>query len=520
MTGHSRRRPPGSPRASKIALPIVAAVAIVAPLAWLWQDSRVPSEYSVMNMGYPDYGVEAMTDPDGGGHGGHMQGEMPGHVPGHEMATPRLVTDMVADPTRAADVRVDLVTRQQMLIVGGRSLPGFTVNGTSPGPEIRARQGQLVEVHLRNESVADGVTLHWHGVDVPNAMDGVAGVTQDAVPVGGEFTYRFIANQAGSYWYHSHQVSNPQVAGGLLGSLVVLPRNGIAQQVDVTAVAHTYGGMRTINSKAEDLRVPAKPGQRVRVRVSNTDNGPMKIWTSGPYRLLATDGTDVHQPSEVSDRSVTLTAGGRADLAVTVPMRAEPVEGRTVRVQLSKATAVIIGPPGADAPAPPQPTAELDLLAYGSPAPLGFDPGHPTRRFEYRIGRRPGFVKGRPGVWWSMNGRLFPHVPMYVVREGDVVVVHIENHSGEVHPMHLHGHHEVVLARNGVPATGSPWWVDSLNVLPAETYDIAFVANNPGIWMDHCHNLKHAAQGMIAHLMYEGFDTPYRIAGPADNQPE
>ena len=57
-------------------------------------------------------------------------------------------------------------------------------------------------------------------------------------------------------------------------------------------------------------------------------------------------------------------------------------------------------------------------------------------------------------------------------------------------------------------ATGSPWWVDSLNVLANETYDVAFVANNPGIWMDHCHNLKHAAQGMIAHLMYEGFDTP------------
>ena len=378
----------------------------------------------------------------------------------------------------------------------------------------------MIEVHLHNESVADGVTLHWHGVDVPNAMDGVAGVTQDAVPVGGEFTYRFVADQAGSFWYHSHQVSNPQVAGGLLGSLVVLPKSGISQQVDVTAVAHTYGGVRTINGIAGDLRVPAKPGQLVRVRVANTDNGPMKVWSSGPYRLLAVDGTDVHRPTEVSDQSVTLTAGGRADLEVQVPMRPEPVEGRAVRVQLSKATAVVIGPRGTDAPVPPQPAAELDLLAYGSPAPLGFDPAHPTRQFEYRIGRRPGFVKGRPGVWWSINGRLFPNVPMYVVRQGDVVAMHIANHSGEVHPMHLHGHNVVVLARNGVAASGSPWWVDSLNVLPGETYDIAFVANNPGIWMDHCHNLKHAAQGMVAHLMYEGFDTPYRIAGPADNQPE
>ena len=123
-------------------------------------------------------------------------------------------------------------------------------------------------------------------------------------------------------------------------------------------------------------------------------------------------------------------------------------------------------------------------------------------------------------MWWSINGRLFPHVPMYVVREGDVVVMHIDNHSGEVHPMHLHGHHEVVLARNGVAATGSPWWVDSLNVLPNESYDIAFVANNPGIWMDHCHNLDHAAEGLVTHLTYLGVTTPYRLGGRTGNRPE
>ncbi len=86
--------------------------------------------------------------------------------------------------------------------------------------------------------------------------------------------------------------------------------------------------------------------------------------------------------------------------------------------------------------------------------------------------------------------------------------------------MHLHGHRGVVLARNGVAATGSPWWFDTLNVADRETYDIAFVADNPGIWMDHCHNLEHAEDGMVAHLMYSGVDTPYRIGGPAGNQPE
>ena len=92
----------------------MATVAIVAPLAWLWQASRVPAAYSVMDMGYPDYGVGAMSDPGVGGHGGHMQGQMPDH---HMAAAPRLVTDLIADPARPADVRVDLVTRQQMLSV-------------------------------------------------------------------------------------------------------------------------------------------------------------------------------------------------------------------------------------------------------------------------------------------------------------------------------------------------------------------------------------------------------------------
>jgi FtsP/CotA-like multicopper oxidase with cupredoxin domain len=129
-------------------------------------------------------------------------------------------------------------------------------------------------------------------------------------------------------------------------------------------------------------------------------------------------------------------------------------------------------------------------------------------------------VRGTPGLWWSINGHLYPDVPMYVVREGDIVIMHIDNHSGQLHPMHLHGHHAVVLSRNGVAASGSPWWIDSLNVLEGETYDIAFLADNPGIWLDHCHHLKHAAQGMVAHLMYEGVSTPYKVGGTANNRPE
>ena len=362
----------------------------------------------------------------------------------------------------------------------------------------------------------EGVALHWHGIDVPNAMDGVAGVTQDAVVVGGEFRYRFVVDRVGTYWYHSHQLSHEQVIGGLLGALVVQPKQGaIPTGVEVLAVAHTYGGVKTLNGQPGDQRVAAKPGQSVRVRVINTDNGPIEVWPSGEYRALAIDGTDVHEPGVVRDYSVTVTAGGRVDLGLTMP-----ADGSPLRVQVSKGTAVILGT--GDLPPPPQPVAPLNLLAYGTPLPegLGFDPNRPDRTFEYSIGRRPGFVRGWPGLWWTINGHTFPNVPMYVVREGDVVRMHIDDNSGEVHPMHLHGHHAVVLAHNGVPATGSPWWVDSLNVRDGESYDIAFVADNPGVWMDHCHNLEHAADGMVAHLMYEGVTTPYTIGRGTPNHPE
>ncbi|MET1006145.1 MAG: multicopper oxidase domain-containing protein, partial [Propionibacteriaceae bacterium] len=327
------------------------------------------------------------------------------------------------------------------------------------------------------------------------------------------FTYRFVAERAGSFWYHSHQVADPQVRGGLFGGLVILPESQLSGPHDVLALAHTYGAVRTINGRDGALTVPARPGDTVRIRVVNTDNAPMPLWSDAPYRVVAVDGTDVHEPPIVNDQGLLLTAGGRFDVVITVPASG------SARLQLSRSTAVIVGAGDAGA-VPAQPSSTLDLLTYGTPAPVGFDPATASRQFDYRIGRRPGFVKGRPGMFWSINGHLYPNVPMYVVREGEVVTMHVENVSGQVHPMHLHGHRAVVLARNGVAATGSPWWIDSLNVEDGDAYDIAFRADNPGLWMDHCHNLEHAADGMVAHLMYEGWDTPFRIGGASDNQPE
>ena len=495
----------------KLLAACLATLAILAPLVYFWQASLMPSEYSVATMGYMDYG---------GGPRGRTMSPAVGHEPGHGMhGTSRTVSvaDLTANPAQEPDVTVNLVARQQTFrLASGQQVDGYTINGQSPGPLIKVTQGQLLEVHLRNASVPDGITLHWHGVDVPNAEDGVAGVTQNAVPQGQTFTYRFVVPDAGTYWYHSHQVSHDQVIGGLLGPLVVLPRHPDPSVVDVPAVSHTYDGTQTLNGYAGAVPVVARPGQAVRVRVIDTDNGPLSIWSDAPYQLVAIDGTDLRGPTPVSDKSVVIGAGGRADVEVTAPR-----DGSAVRVQVGASTAFVIGPNGATRPRPvPEPRRQLDLLHYGTPAPLGFDPTKPDRRFDYSVGRRPGFFNGKPGLWWSINGHMFPNIPMSVVREGDVVRVHIDNHSGDVHPLHLHGHHAVVLDRNGEKSTGSPWWFDTLNAENGDSYDIAFVADNPGIWMDHCHNLKHAAQGLISHLMYEGVTEPYRVGGDSRNEPE
>ena len=491
----------------------LATLAIVLPLGWMWNASRMPGTYSVMDMGYLDYGGGPRPTQDGSaGHGaGHGMSEMPRGSGG--AAGMVSVAELTTDPDRPADVRVDLVARQETVTLpSGRKLDGFTLNGQSPGPLLEVRQGQLVEVHLANESVPDGITLHWHGVDVPNAEDGVAGVTQNAVRPGEEHVYRWVAEDPGTYWYHSHQVSHVQVQRGLFGPLVVQPAQRPRGR-DVLAVSHMYAGVHTLNGQEGDVPVDARPGERVRVRVVNTDNGPTTVWSSTAYRLVSVDARDVHEPGTVEDRSLTVTAGGRADLELVVPRGG-------ARVQVGAGEALVLGPPGVDVPPVPQPEAELDLLHYGTPAPLGFDPAIADRSFGYSIGRRPGFVDGRPGLWWTVNGHLFPDMPMFVVREGDVVRVRIENHSGEVHPMHLHGHHAVALSRDGEPATGSPWWFDSLNVRDGETYEVAFLVDNPGVWMDHCHNLEHAAEGLVTHLMYEGVTEPYVVGGEHGNEPE
>jgi FtsP/CotA-like multicopper oxidase with cupredoxin domain len=145
---------------SVLALLLVMAVAWIG---WLWNDSRLPDTYSVMEFGVADFG---------GGNAPASAGQALHHVAGGVS-----VADL-RGPTGTPDERFTLTAESATVrLASGRTIDALTFDGQVPGPELHVREGDLVQVTLVNRDIAGGVTIHWHGVDVPNADDGVAGVT-------------------------------------------------------------------------------------------------------------------------------------------------------------------------------------------------------------------------------------------------------------------------------------------------------------------------------------------------------
>lgn len=473
----------------------VVLVVLLGWIGWLWYESRLPDTYGVMEYGSHDYGGRPV--PAGGHHSGIS------------------VADLRGPRAGAVDAKFMLTARTATIrLASGRGVEALTFDGMSPGPELRVRSGDLVEVTLINEDIPQGVTIHWHGVDVPNAEDGVAGVTQNAVLRGQRYVYRFRAEQVGTFWYHSHQVSSKEVRRGLFGAFVIEPAQS-TYNLDLVLAAHTFDGVATLNANDGFQSRRVSPGTRVRIRLLNTDGTPRRFTIQGTqFLVLALDGADLNEPSPIENETLEVAAGGRVDIAFTVPRAPIWISLAETEVGLA------LNAGGATRPII-EPTAEFDPAGYGEPAKTPVDATSPfDRRFELTIGRRPGFLDGRPGLQWTINGGIFPHVPVFVVEEGDLVHVTIANDTDAVHPMHLHGHHLLVLSRDGVAVSGSPWWADTLNVEAGERYEVAFRADNPGIWMDHCHNLRHAADGLTMHVMYAGVTTPFKIGDTTNNEPE
>lgn len=455
----------------------------------------------------------------------------------------------------------------------------MTYNGTVPGTEIRVTEGDRLRVKLVNK-LDEPVSIHWHGVPLTNEMDGIPGVTQNAVTPGNAFTYDFVVKVPGTYWYHSHQNGVNQVDKGLYGAIIIEPKQpevkterdyalildesipptndggGMAGMdmsgskdsgqggmggMDMSGSKSSgQGGMEmsnmseeqmmamyslyTINGKLapETQTLAVKKGEKVRLRLINAGYMTHKIHLHGAsFQVVATDGQPINQPALLTDTLVPVGAGERYDLVFTADGNgALYLESHDDNKEAAMGMKTAFAYEDGSNPVDLMNTMEeqtslpmLDLASYGQQAPSALSLATAyDKRYDMKL--------GVDGMKFTINGKAFPDTEPYMVKKGDKVYMKITNPTKYVHPMHLHGHFYQVLSKNGKPVEGSPIMKDTLNVLPGEEYEIAFVADNPGNWMFHCHDLHHASAGMMTEVKYEGYQPLFTPDPNVKNQPE
>lgn len=223
----------------------------------------------------------------------------------------------------------------QWPILDGTTVTAFTYNGTVPGPMIRVTEGDQVRILVKNE-LPDATTVHWHGIEVPNAMDGVPGVTQDPIQPGETFTYEFTAKPAGTFMYHSHFEGDIQVSAGLYAPFIIDPAVPEAnppavdktlmvsewlQRDGQTFAAMPMSGMEpnffTLNGKAfpatEEITV--KKGEHIRLRLIGIGQFVHPMHLHGvPFKIVATDGHPVPKAAQLTKDTVSVAPGERYDI--------------------------------------------------------------------------------------------------------------------------------------------------------------------------------------------------------------
>jgi FtsP/CotA-like multicopper oxidase with cupredoxin domain len=433
----------------------------------------------------------------------------------------------------------------------GKTIKAMAYNGQVPGPAIRAREGERLRVVLKN-ALPEPTTIHWHGVDVPNAMDGVPGVTQKPVQPGETFAYEFEARPAGTRWYHTHFQEHRQMDLGLVAPLIIEPATPepLVYDREVTLVLDDWatgtgpalpssaegtaggrgspggmmsgmmggrgtGGMMrgmgrgahelaydlmTINGKAypatEPLRV--RRGERLRFRIINASAEHTHVVRLAGHRLAVThtDGNPLAAPVQVD--ALPIAPSERYDVIVTTDrpgawslsclQPGHAAAGERMAVRYEGHERAEPVLPGTD-------LAGLRLWEYGLgrarrllPAPSGT-----TRTFTLTLSG--GMM--RTDDAWTINGAVYPQTePLHLTR-GDLARIVFRNMSPEAHPMHLHGQSFRVLALNGV-RYAEPIVKDVVDVeAHMGSAVIEFTAHNPGDWFLHCHKPMHMDGGMI-----------------------
>lgn len=404
-------------------------------------------------------------------------------------------------------------------------------NGQFPGPEIRVKEGERLRIIVENQ-MPEGTTVHWHGVPVPNAMDGVPGLTQEPIAPGESFVYEFEATPAGSYIYHSHV--GLQIDRGLIGPLVIEEATPhVAYDRDYVLVLDDYlpgdpqplggmggqggmmggmmgrgmmgGGMMGMGRQMppyrglliggrlpDDPRVfETKRGERVRLRLGNPSGATTVRVAIGGHRMSVShcDGRPV-EPVTVD--SLVLGAAERYDVIVEAanpgvwPIVVAAIEGNAppgravLRYTDAAASSLRDGVPEGF-------RGGRQLYYQDLQAVETLPAGRPDRVFDLML--RGGMM----GSAWTINGQAYPAADPLMINKGERIRFRMSNHSMMLHPMHLHGHFFRV---------GNALKDTVLVAAHMGRAEFDFVADNPGRWFFHCHNIYHMEAGMAREVRY------------------
>ncbi len=402
-------------------------------------------------------------------------------------------------------------------LVPGHKTPAWGYGGQAPGLELRCRQGERLRVRFINKLDVQS-TIHWHGIRLPLEMDGVPYVSQAPVLPGEYFDYDFICPDAGSFWYHPHTASAEQLGRGLVGPLIVeereptgflhertlslktwhIDKRGAFSEFLVPRQAAregTRGRLTTINGEPNPtLELPA--GQVVRLRLINVDNTiTYRLNLPGSEaRIYALDGNPV-QPRPLG-KEYWLGPGMRIDLALKVPAAGQELSLRNGPLRLAtlkgitSTEAVGDWPP----PLPANPVAEPDLSRAE------------TLRFNFEwaaaLASPADEAAGRYKYWqingqaWDINDKTCADRPIATLKKDGHYIFVLRNMAQYQHPIHLHGMTFKVLSSDRRKII--PYFTDTYLLGKNETARIAFVADNPGVWMFHCHVIDHMETGLMA----------------------
>jgi FtsP/CotA-like multicopper oxidase with cupredoxin domain len=412
-------------------------------------------------------------------------------------------------------------------------------------PILRVRQGEPFRATLVNR-LPEHTSIHWHGIRLPNPMDGVPWLTQRPAMPGESFDYAFAPPDAGSFFFHPHCNSVEQLGRGLFGVLIVDEAQPPAFDADIVCAARdwnidpsghflplgtsagaakagTFGDVHTVSGElAPVFEVPT--GGWARLRVMNLDMSRIMAISvmEAEAWVVATDGNPV-EPFPLADWM--LGPAMRIDIAVKVP-DTTGAEFRLVNnfsadlwvMARARATGAALRgvsaepprlPPG-QVPEPGLATASrlrLDFsAAIGQPGP----PIDPNERDAIRALLPPGAALADSlclveQTFWAINKTPWPgqdemHTPppLFRLDRGRSYVLELVNATPQMHPIHIHGHSFRVLGSSKDDVR--PHVADTALVRPKERLWVAFVADNPGDWMLHCHIVEHQETGMMGYF--------------------